>query len=209
MQILFNSPRSNSTTGSAPCPDVTCCQRATLHRHASYVRGKFDPILLVFILVTVQRWICRACRSTYSVIPEDMAPYRSLPVSVLEREMELLVAPASTPPMAAEKCSDRADRKVAHPQPASTFDTFLRRCLRAIQVRITDRISILCSLLGQLLDISARIGLKEFWFAWRSLGDTASNLVHLAEHFHTSLLLDYKSLRPSANAQIWPKPSPL
>jgi hypothetical protein len=174
------------------------------------VRYKFEPILLVvFILVTVQRWICKACGSTYSIIPEDMVPYRSVPTSVIEREMDRLAAAASTPPTAAAQGSDGSGRKVNAPQPASTSVTFLRRALRRIQKRITERIPRLCSLLGQLLDISARIGFKEFWLAWRCLGDSANTLVHLAEDHRASLLLDYKSLRPSANAQIWPKPSPL
>lgn len=171
-----------------------------------------QPILQVyFIPVTVQRWICKACGSTYSVIPEDMVPYRSIPVSVMQQKLDRIAAAttASTPPTAPARGSDAAERKVNTPQPISTSDTFLRRALRRIQNRITERIPHLRSLLGLLLDISASIGFKEFWLAWRSQGDSANTLVHLAKDHTTSLLLDYKSLRPSANAKIWPKPSPL
>lgn len=212
MQIPFNSPRSNSATNSPPCPDVACCKHATLHRLASYERFKFDPVSLDFIRVTVQRWICKACGSTYSVIPKDMLPYRQIPVSVMEQGMDHFAAAKSKPPPAAAqapKGPKGAGRKVVAPRLTSTAVVFYRRCLRRIKLRITERIPLLCGLLGLLLDSSARSGLRKFWLAWRTLGDSANSLAHLADHFTTSLLLDYKSLRPSANAQIWPKPSPI
>ena len=124
--------------------------------------------------VTVRCFRCPQCGLTWSVIPEGMLPYRNLPVARFEELMdaELAGEGARPPPTVNEKSSVR------------------RACKN-----LSQRLSLLCVLLGQQMPLEANTDLVCFWRALRKLGPTGDILVCLARDFKTSLLACYRSLQ--------------
>jgi hypothetical protein len=119
----------------------------------------------------VQRFVCPRCRHTFSVIPKDMLPYRSLAVPRFEAWMD---DPCRAPPCC----------KIE------------QGCLLRASHRLGERIPVLCQLLGQQLPGRLYGALNLFWQALRKIASLAGILVDLAGKFKTSLLGDYRSLRP-------------
>jgi len=124
--------------------------------------------------VSVRCFRCPQCGLTWSVIPEGLLPYRNLPVARFEELMdaELAGEGARPPPTVNEKSSVR------------------RACKN-----LSQRLSLLCVLLGQQMPLEANTDLGCFWRALRKLGPTGDILVCLARDFKTSLLACYRSLQ--------------
>lgn len=124
--------------------------------------------------VSVRCFRCPQCGLTWSVIPEGMMPYRNLPVARFEELMdeELAGGGARPPPTVNEKSSVR------------------RACKN-----LSERLSLLCGLLGQQMPLEATADLGRFWRALRKLGSTGDILARLARDFKTSLLACYRSLQ--------------
>lgn len=161
-----------------PCAPKDCaacggCRK--LHRNGSYQRYRGAEGTE---RVTVQLFVCPQCRLTVSVIPAGMFPYRSIPVARFEQVLDAGAGSAGGG---------------ARSPPASQIEQgSIRRAVR----KLSERIPLLCGLLGQRMPWSARTGIDRFWPALRKLGSTAGILVELARDFKTSLLACYLSFKP-------------
>ena len=173
MQI-FESSLNGAERPCAPRDCARCggCQK--LHRHGSYTRcrgtgGKRSR---------VQRYECPRCGRTWSVIPQDMLPYRLLGIARWEALMDErsgLAGGGTRPP------------------PATEIE---EGCVRRACKRVSERAAFLCALLGQQMPLLEGKGIDWFWRALRKLGPTEAILVRLARDFKTSLLCSYRSLLP-------------
>lgn len=169
-----------------PCAPEDCaacrgCRK--LHRNGSYQRyRRADGVERV----TVQLFVCPQCRLTVSVIPAGMLPYRSLPVATLEQHLDARTGVAGDG---------------ARPPPASQNE---QGCIRRAVRKLSERIPLLCGLLGQLIPWSARTGIDRFWPALRKLGSTAQILIQLGRDYKTSLLACHPSMRPPWKRQKAP-----
>ncbi|CAN5332623.1 hypothetical protein BH09VER1_BH09VER1_56400 [soil metagenome] len=123
------------------------------------------------------RFLCVQCGHTWSVIPADMLPYRSMAASRFESLMDERFGLAG---------------RGARPPPATEIE---EGCIRRAYKVLSKRIPFLCGLLGQQMPLGARAGVGCFWRALRELGPTGEILVRLAREFKTSLLACYLSLR--------------
>ena len=133
-----------------------------------------------------------------SVIPSGMFPYRSLPVARFEALVDDLpeVAGAGVLPAPGDDCGPGPAPAAGggpRPPPASRLES---GCVRRALEKLSERIPLLCGLLGQLMPLAQGPGIDWFWPALRQLGSTESILVRLARDFKTSLLACYRSLRP-------------
>ena len=174
MQVYQNSLGADER----PCPGSDCAQCkgcAILHKHGSFTRWRgVDGTRSE----SVQRYICPRCRSTWSVIPPGMMPYRSIEV---ERFQELADSQLGStggdarPPSATEKEEG---------------------CIRRAMKKLSERIPLLCGLLGQQMPAPVGMDIGSFWRALRKLGSTGEILLRLARDFKTSLLRCYRSLLP-------------
>ncbi len=173
MQVFPSSPDESGR----PCAPQDCarCEGACkLHHHGSYERYEGPD---GDRRVTVQRFLCPRCRRTWSVIPPDMLPYRSLPVSRLEELLDDQTGLAGGG---------------ARPPPATQIE---KDCIRRALEKLTERIPFLCGLLGQRMPLPQGPGFDWFWRALRKLGPTQRILTDLARDFKTSLLACYLSLK--------------
>jgi hypothetical protein len=174
MQVLASSLDASGRP-HAPADCQRCCGSCKLHCHGSYQRhaeagGERK--------VSVKRYICLRCGHTWSVIPPDMLPYRSIPVSRFCALVDGQTAQAGGD---------------ARSPPATQVEAgCVRRGLKILSVRIP----LLCSLLGQLMPLPGDTGILWFWQALRKLGPPEDTLARLARDFKTSLLACYRSLRP-------------
>ena len=163
-----------------PCAPKECakcagCQK--LHRNGTYTRfrkveGQWECL--------ISRFRCPRCGRSWSVIPADMFPRRSMEVS---RFQELL-----------DKLFGLAGRG-ARPPPATEKE---EGCIRRACKRVSERMAFLCGLLGQQMPLEASADVGCFWRALRKLGSTEEILARLACDFKTSLLGCYRSLRLAA-----------
>lgn len=173
MQV-FPSCLDEAGRPCAPRDCTLCGGLCKLHRHGSYWRYQHPEGRRK---VSVPRFLCPRCRRTWSVIPPNMFPYRSLPVTRFE---ELL-----------DEQSGLADGG-ARPPPATQIE---RDCVRRAVNRLSERIPFLCGLFGQQMPLPQGPGLDWFWRALRKLGPTQGILAGLARDFKTSLLACYRSLK--------------
>ena len=88
----------------------------------------------------------------------------------------------------------------ARPPPADESE---KDCIRRALKRLSERIPLLCGLLGQQMPVLGSGDIRGFWSALRKLGSTADILLRLARDFKTSLLWCYRSLLPD-----WERESP-
>ena len=81
----------------------------------------------------------------------------------------------------------------ARPPPATEKE---EECIRRAMKKLSERIPLLCGLLGQQMPGPVGIDIGSFWRALRKLGSTGEILLRLARDFKTSLLRCYRSLLP-------------
>jgi hypothetical protein len=162
--------RSSSFKGDRPpCPVDS---NHEVDRHGSYERNancddeqKED----------IDRFLCRPCGRTISVLPDHFLPYRAVSVSLVQRHFD-----AQADPGQAQK-------------PTATENE--KGCLKRAWGRFGQRVAALATVLGQMMQIRCR-NPRPFWLALRRWGNLPAILLQLAKPFNISLLHDYLCLRP-------------
>jgi len=178
MQV-YESSLKGADRPCAPEDCAKCGGCLKLHRNGTYSRfrkvdGQWE--------CAIQRFRCSGCNRTWSVIPVDMFPRRSIEVSRFEQLLDNLFAltgGGARPPPATEKEEG---------------------CIRRACKVLSKRIPFLCGLLGQQMPLGASADTGFFWRALRELGPTEEILARLARDFKTSLLACYRSLRLAAGS---------
>jgi hypothetical protein len=107
-----------------------------------------------------------------------MLPYRSIEVERFEQLADAQLACTSEDP---------------RPPPPTEKE---EGCIQRALVKLSQRIPLLCRLLGQQMPPPLGLDLASFWRALRKLGSTSKILLRLARDFKTSLLRCYRSLLP-------------
>ena len=149
-----------------------------LHRHGSYERYA-DPAgsKEEEELESIQRYLCRPCRRTFSVLLPHRLPYRPIRAERLQADFDQR-AGIQTPGL--------------DPPPRVVEAGCLQRAWRAL----TKRIPTLKEAFGQLIESTFSDG-ASFWASLRQVFDSVSKMLcFLSEHHHISLLGNYRCLRP-------------
>jgi hypothetical protein len=142
-----------------------------IHRHGHYKRhGDCDGLEA---LERILRFLCLLCGRTISVLPDHLLPYR--PVSV-------------------PKVQEHFDAKTSGQQPPPVTEKE-KGCLKRAWVRFTRRTAALAATLGQMVQLVFPEP-KPIWLQLRRWGNLANILRLLGSPFNTSLLQDYRCLRP-------------
>jgi hypothetical protein len=164
--------RSSSLHGRRPgrCPH---CQHGKLHRHGAYARhsqadGRADEDL-----ETISRYFCPRCGRTCSVLPDDMLPYRSISASKTQKHFDAVFNGGPAPPTTEKEGG----------------------CLERACKQFVERVTPLAKSLGQMIRV-IRPTAQKLWQALRSFGNLRKILCFLARDFKTSLLGDYRCLKP-------------
>ena len=152
MQILA----ANFEPQLPKCP--TC--RRSLHRHGHYKRGGEGTPRII------PRWFCCTCRRTFSILPSDLLPYRSLSCAELQAQF---------------------DRWAFEDQPPTS-----RPVVAALRSFLVPALQLdLRHAGGQLLDVPMAAG-QELWRGLRRCCSSVATLLSwLAKHHRTSLLGRY------------------
>lgn len=145
------------------------------HRHGTYERfadaeGAEEE--------KIQRYLCRPCGLTLSVLPTHRLPYRPIRVDRLQGDFDqragIQTRGLDPPPRVAEA-----------------------GCLRRAWSVLTKRVAALKDTFGQLVSSTVSDG-ASFWTSVRqSFDSVAKMLCFLSEHHRISLLGNYRCLRPS------------
>ena len=190
MQIFASALCGADRPGAPPeCPQ--CQGRQRLHCHGCYERyagcaGEAK--------VTVRRFLCPRCGATFSVIPVDKLPYRLLPVCRLEAGLDALCEVSAAPAA--------ATGGGARPPPVSAVE---QGCWERARKSLLLRLPVLRGWLGQRLPVLGEGDLAGFWIALHQVhSSTQQTLRLLAERFKSSLLADYRSLRPPWARDVCP-----
>ena len=165
--------RQSQVKGDRPkCPSVCplCRQSHRIHRHGYYSRYRSMNDTQ---RVKVPRFLCIGCGRTWSVLPDDMLPYRALSTGLVEKYFDARFSSGSDPPVTERE----------------------RACLERAEKKFLQRNAPLAVALGQMLT-SIEPSAKQLWQRMRRIGHLDKILQFLAEKFNTSLLGDYKCLEP-------------
>ena len=122
---------------------------------------------------TVPRWRCTAGCCTISVLPDTRLPYRLVDADLLEAWLD----------------ADLMSRAPPHVTENE------RGCLKRAHERFLQRIPSLTEVLGQMINAVSPTA-TQLWVQLRKLGKLRGILRFLAEDFKTSLLGNYRCLRP-------------
>jgi len=122
--------------------------------------------------VFVACWNCTECSHSFSVLPDDMVPYRPISTGQLESELESAFCGKDPP--------HRTENE--------------KGCLNRARKSFIINIPFLTKLLGQVIK-TTRPSAAELWKELRKLGDLKEILLYLATHFKTSLLKTYRCLK--------------
>ena len=160
--------RQSSFTGDRPPCPVDPTHRVDRHAHYERLANCNDNTL-----VSIWRFLCVICLRTLSVLPDDMLPYRAVPVPLLEQEFDA-----------------RSGQGVA--PPATEIE---KGCLKRAWRRFIQRGTTFVTLLGQMMQFANREA-KPIWNQLRRWGNLASILRRLGRPFNTSLLHDCRCLVP-------------
>ena len=122
--------------------------------------------------IYVHCWNCTGCSLSFSVLPDDVVPYRPISTGQLESELESEFYGKDPPP--------RTENE--------------KGCLNRARQSFINNIPFLTKILGQTLKTS-RPSAAGLWKELRRLGGLKEILLYLATHFKTSLLKDYRCLK--------------
>jgi hypothetical protein len=128
----------------------------------------------------IDRFLCYICRHTIGVLPDGTLPYRAISVAKVQA------------------CFDA--KAAEEPEPA--VSEVERGCLKRAWLRFGQRLNAFALLLGQMLQTRQSTAAKPIWTQLRRLGNLERILHVLGRKFKTSLLLDYRCLKP------WPVADP-
>jgi hypothetical protein len=160
--------RASSLYGRRPACPIDRAHR--VHSHGSYSRyAKADGSETE----RVPRWWCTAGCGTISVLPDNLLPYRPIGVGLVEGWFDA-VFEGRAPPAVTEK---------------------EKGCLERARIRFVQRIPSLSEVLGQMVTALSPTA-TQVWTQLRKLGKLKDILRFLSEKFKTSLLGDYRCLRP-------------
>lgn len=123
----------------------------------------------------IDRFLCRLCGRTVSVLPDHFLPYRAASVLLVEKHFDAQANPGQAPP------------------PAMTEKE--KGCLKRAWARFQQRVAPSKAKLGQMIR-SVKPGPAPLWNQLRRHSTLVNILLQLAEPFNTSLLHDYLCLRP-------------
>jgi len=165
-----------SSLKGADRPDCPCSgQRREglkkVHKHDSYERYR-KPEGSEKIAIPV--FLCVLCGQYFSVLPDDMLPYR---------------------PIGVEKVQQHFDAEYAEGKESACTE-IEKGCLERAVKSFVQHTQSLCNKLGQMIR-SIRPGARELWRELRRFGGLEKILRMLAEKFKTSLLRDYLCLKPT------------
>jgi len=127
----------------------------------------------------IQRYLCRPCGLTFSVLPAHGLPYRAVRAERLQGDFDqragIQTQGLDPPPRAVEA-----------------------GCLRRAWSALSARVATLKDAFGQLVSSTVSDGLS-FWRALRQSFDSVSKMLcFLSQHHQISLLRHYRCLRPPA-----------
>ena len=123
----------------------------------------------------IERFLCRPCGHTISVLPDHFLPYRAVPVPLLEAHFDAQANPGQlSPPPTTEK---------------------EKGCLKRAWARFKQRVGPLKARLGQMIR-SLKPSAAQLWNQLRRKSNLPAILLLLAKPFNTSLLGDYLCLLP-------------
>ena len=147
-----------------------------VHRHGSYERYA-DPEGT--LKERIQRYLCRPCGLSFSVLLPHRLPYRSVRAERLQADFD-----------------NRAGIQTQglDPPPRVVEAGCLQRAWSALSARVTT----LKEAFGQLVD-STVSEVTAFWASLRRNQDSVPKILcFLSQHHHISLLGNYRCLRPPA-----------
>jgi hypothetical protein len=124
-------------------------------------------------LAAILRFLCALCGHTISVLPDDMLPYRSVPVKLVQKAFDAR-ANDSGPPAVTEK---------------------EKGCLVRAWHSFSQHVTVLGAVLGQMIK-PVKPNATELWKQLKQQGNLEVILLRLAHPFNTSLLRDYRCLQP-------------
>lgn len=122
--------------------------------------------------VIILRYLCVRCQRTISVLPDDLLPYRAVPVKLVEKYFD---AQAN-----------------GTPEPPATENE--KGCLKRAWARFNRRVEPLIAVLGQIIE-KVKPNTTALWQQLRRESNLERILYRLAEPFKTSLLGDYLCLK--------------
>jgi hypothetical protein len=123
----------------------------------------------------IDRFLCRPCGRTISVLPDHFLPYRAVSVPLVQKHFDVQANPG----------------QVQEP-PATEKE---KGCLKRAWARFTQRVAPLQAKLGQMIR-SVKPSAVQLWNQLRRKSNLSSILLQLAQPFNTSLLGDYLCLAP-------------
>ena len=148
-----------------------------VHLHGCYER--YDNPEDETLKERIQRYLCRPCRLTFSVLPPHRLPYRSVRAERLQEDFDqragIQTQGLDPPPRVVE-----AD------------------CLQRAWSALTKRVTTLKDAFGQLVSSTVSDG-PSFWSSLRQSFDSVPRMLcFLSEHHRISLLGNHRCLRPPA-----------
>ena len=165
MQIRFSCFKGDRPTCPAD-PKHPVDRHGTYERYANCDDDEQEDI---------ERFYCRPCGHTISVLPDRKLPYRAVAAPLVEKHFDAQANPGQAPePSATEK---------------------EKGCLKRAWARFRQRVEPLCTTLGQMIR-PVKPTAAQLWKQLRRHSNLALILLELAQPFNTSLLHDYLCLRP-------------
>lgn len=157
----------------------SCGSRGRVHRHGTYERyadpaGSKDEEEQE----SVQRYLCRPCGRTFSVLLPHRLPYRAVRAERLQAYFDQragIQTPGLDPPPRVVEAG----------------------CLQRAWSALTKRVVLLKDAFGQLVSSTVSDG-ASFWASLRQSFDSVPKMLcFLSEHHRISLLGNYRCLQPS------------
>jgi hypothetical protein len=170
MQIRKSSLRG-ADRPDCPCPGQVREGLKKVHKHDSYKRYR-KPEGSEQASIEVFR--CVLCGQYFSVLPDDMLPYRPIDVEKVEQHFDSEYAEGEEP-----QCTEKE-----------------KGCLTRAVKSFAQHTQSLNTKLGQMIE-GIRPGSRELWRDLRRFGGLKEILRLLSEKFKTSLLRDYLCLNPT------------
>ena len=127
----------------------------------------------------IQRYLCRPCGATFSVLPPHRLPYRAVRAERLQADFDQRAG---------------IQTQGLDPPPRIVEAGCLQRAWRAL----TKRVASLKNAFGQLISNTVSDGASLWVSVRQSFDSVAKMLCFLSEHHRISLLADYRCLQPPA-----------
>jgi hypothetical protein len=123
----------------------------------------------------VDRFLCRPCGRTISVLPDHFLPHRAVSAPLVQQHFDAQANPGES-----------------EEPPATETE---KGCLKRAWARFQQRVAPLKAKLGQMIR-AVKPSAAQLWNQLRRKSNLPAILLQLAHRFNTSLLHDYRCLRP-------------